>query len=160
MADVIQGINTPTTIGTDHPSIMDPDMEDISADHSLIPIPTITEAAVVEGTPHTLLPATAAACTTFQPMDDPMTPHTLIVAPLPTLSTSPADVTNTTPLTTASLTPTNPTPQCKDLSSEESSNAQDLQFPIHPTAPKWSLSRIPPSDSSSDSDSDSDHLNY
>ena len=49
--------NIPTPKGTDHtPLIMIPDMEDISADHSPTAIPTVTEAAVSEGTPHTPYP--------------------------------------------------------------------------------------------------------
>ena len=44
---------------------MAPDIGDISAGHSPAPIPTVTEAAVLEGTPHILLPATAAAHVTL-----------------------------------------------------------------------------------------------
>ena len=51
-ADLIQGINTPTTKGTDHTHIMVPDIRDISADHSPTTVPTVTEEAVLEGTSH------------------------------------------------------------------------------------------------------------
>ena len=61
MADLIQGINTSTTGGTDHTSIMVPDIGDISTGHSPALILTMTEAAVLEGTPHVLPPATIAA---------------------------------------------------------------------------------------------------
>ena len=65
IVDLIQGIETATTEGTDHTPIMIPDMGGISAGHSPTPIPTMTEAAVLEGIPHTLLPATAAVDTAF-----------------------------------------------------------------------------------------------
>ena len=52
---------------------MAPDIGDISAGHNPTTIPTMTEAAVLEGTPHAPLPATAAACITHQPMDAPIT---------------------------------------------------------------------------------------
>ena len=38
----------------------------------------MTEAAALEGTPHSLLPATAAAHANLQPMDVPVTPHAMI----------------------------------------------------------------------------------
>ena len=45
--DLIQGINIPTPKGTDHtPSIMVPDMGDISVGHSPAAVSTMTEAAV------------------------------------------------------------------------------------------------------------------
>ena len=60
--DLIQGINTPTPKGTDcTPPIIVPDMGDILAGHSPGTIPTTAEAAVLKGTPHTSLQATAAA---------------------------------------------------------------------------------------------------
>ena len=46
----------------------------ISAGYSPTPILTNKEAAVLEGTSHALLPATAAACTALQLMDAPVTP--------------------------------------------------------------------------------------
>ena len=82
---------------------------------------------------HTPLPATTAAHTTLQPMDTPVTPHTVIptgiVAPHPAFTTSPTGATHATPQTTAALTPATPTTQHKDLSPEKSSNAQDPQPP-------------------------------
>ena len=63
--ELIQGIDTPTTRGTDYTPIMVPDIGNISAGHSPTPIYTMTEAATLEGTPHTLLPATTAAHTTL-----------------------------------------------------------------------------------------------
>ena len=65
MADLIQGINTPTNRGTDHTPTMVPYIGDITADHSPIPIHTMTEAAALEGTPCTLLSVTAAANATL-----------------------------------------------------------------------------------------------
>ena len=64
MTDLIQGIDIPTPKGTDHtPFIMVPKMGDISAGHSPITVPTMTEAAVLEGTFYTPLSATVAAHT-------------------------------------------------------------------------------------------------
>ena len=76
--DLVQGINILTPKGTDHTLfIMVPGMGDISAGSSPISIPTMTEAAVSEGTSHAPHPATAAARTTLQPMDSPITTHTM-----------------------------------------------------------------------------------
>ena len=63
--DLVQGIDTPTTGGTDHTPIMVPDMGDSTADHSPAPICTMTEATTLEGMPFTLPPSTAAACATL-----------------------------------------------------------------------------------------------
>ena len=76
-AGPIQGINKFTTGGTGHTSIMVSDIGDISAGHSPTFIPTVTEVAVIEGTPHALL-ATAAAHAAPQVMDAPITPHVMI----------------------------------------------------------------------------------
>ena len=109
---------------------MVPDIHDITAYHSSTPINTVTEAAALEGTPHTLLPATAAAHATLQPMDSPITPHTVrptcIVTPIPTLIISP---TGTTLQTRISLTLAAPAMQHKNLSPEKSSNTQDTHPP-------------------------------
>ena len=109
--DLIQGINTPTTEGTDHTPIMVPDIGDISADHSPAAIPTVTETAVLEGTHHALLLATTANHTTLWIMDAPITPNAMvstgIVTPHPTLTTSPADVTPTTAQTRAGVAQAN-----------------------------------------------------
>ena len=117
MADLIQGINTPTTGGTDHTLIMVPDVEDSTADCSHAPIHTTTEVATSEGTHHALLPATAAACATPQLMDAPFTFHALrptgIETPHPTLTISLAGANHATPLTTASFAPADPTMQHK-----------------------------------------------
>ena len=52
--NLIQGINIPTSEGTDHTqNIMVSYMGDIVAGHSPITIPTMTEAADSEGTPQT-----------------------------------------------------------------------------------------------------------
>ena len=109
MADLIQDINTSTTRGTDHTPIMTPDVADISAGHSPAPIPTTTQAAVLEGTPCALLPATTAACATLQPMDASITPYAMIVTSHPTHATSPTGTTHTTPQTRVSLVPATPT---------------------------------------------------
>ena len=87
----------PTTRGTDHTPIMAPDIGDISSGHTPAPTPTVTEAAILEGTSHAPLPVTAAACATPQPMDTPITPHAMtpigIVAPCPALAISPTGTT-------------------------------------------------------------------
>ena len=70
--DLIQGINICTPKGTDHtPHIMVPEMGDISAGHSPTTIPSMTEAAVSEGTHHAPYPATAAAPVTLWLIDTP-----------------------------------------------------------------------------------------
>ena len=147
MADLIQGIDTSTLRGTYNTTIMAPDIRDISAGHSPTPIHTVTEAAVLEGTPHTPLPTTAAACATPQLMDVPVTPCAVIltgtVASHPALTTFPTDTTHPIPQTRASLASATPTAQYKDLSPEKSSNNPDAQHPINPTAPRLSPSRIP-----------------
>ena len=80
-------------------------------------------------------------------MDAPVIPHTMIpkgiVTPHPTLTTSPTSTTHATPWNRASLTPTTPTAQHKDLSPEKSSNAPDPQHPINATTLRLSSSRIP-----------------
>ena len=132
---LIQGIYAPTTKGTDHTPIMFPDIGDISADHSPAAIPTVTEAAVLKGTPCTLLPATAADHIALQLRDAPVTPYAVIptgiVAPHPTLIMSPADVTHATLQNGASLVPATPKqhPRCST--------------PIGPTIQKLSPCRIP-----------------
>ena len=67
----------------------------------------MTEAAILEGTPHDPLPATAAAHTTLQLMDAPIipcaVPPTGTVSPHPAHITSPKDVTHITPQTRGSL---------------------------------------------------------
>ena len=92
--DLTQGIETPTTRGTDHTPI-------ITADHSPAPIHTMIEATALEGTPHSLLPATTAAHTTLQLMDAPIIPHAMITtgiaAPHPSLTISPTGTTHATP---------------------------------------------------------------
>ena len=147
MADPIQSINIPATRGTDHTPIMAPDIGDFSAGYSPVPIPNATEAAGLEGTPHTLLPATTAAHITLQVMDAPVNPYAMIptgiVTPHPVLTTSPTDTTHTTPQTEVSLTPATPTTEYKDLKPEKSSNAPDPQHLINPTTPRLSPSRIP-----------------
>ena len=98
------------------------DKGDISAGHSPTHIPTTTEAATLEGTPHALLPATTAACAALQLMDAPISPTTVI-----------------------------PRNIDKDLSQGKSSNTQDTQPHINTTAKKDSPSDSS-SDSDSDSD--------
>ena len=88
MEDLILGIDTPTTRGTDHTPIMVPDVGDITADHSPTPVHTMTEATTLEGTPHTLLPATTATHTTLQPMEASTVITTGIVVPHPILTIS------------------------------------------------------------------------
>ena len=99
--DLIQGIDTSTTRGAYHIPIMVRDIGDISADHSPTLILTMTEATVLEGTAHTLLPATSATCTTPQPINAPITLCTMIppgmVTLYPTLATSPIGATHATP---------------------------------------------------------------
>ena len=113
--------HTPTPGGTDHTPIMVPDIEGITADHNPTPIHTVTEAAALEGTPHTLL-STTAASTALQLMDTPITPNAVIttdtVAPHPTLTISPTGATDTTPWTEATLTPAAPATEHKILNPE------------------------------------------
>ena len=87
MADLITGIITTTTRGTDHTPIMVTDIGDVIADHSPSHVHTMTEVAVLEETLHALLPATAAA----------------LVTPHPALTISPTGTTHTTPWTGAGL---------------------------------------------------------
>ena len=143
MADPIQGINIPATRGPDYTPIKAPDIGEIST--GLFPIPTATEAALLEGTPDTPILATTAVHTTHQLMDVPVSPYAMIpagiVTPHPVL-TSPTGTIQTTPKTGPSLTPATPTTQPKDLRAEKSSNAPDLQHLINPTAPRLPPSRI------------------
>ena len=131
--DLIEGINTSSTKGTDHTPIMVLDIGDISAGHSPAAIPTMTEAAVLEGTPHIPLPATAAVHAALWPIDTPITTHTMtptdIVTPHPTLTTSPTDVTHTTLQTRASLTPATPTAQYINLSPEKQTMSKPHNLP-------------------------------
>ena len=112
----IQGINTPTTRETDHTPIIG----DITADNSPVSILTMTEAAALAGTPLTLLSATTATCTTLQPMDAPVTPHSMVptgkVTPHPVITISPKGATDATPRTGASLTTAVPGTEHKILS--------------------------------------------
>ena len=123
--------------GTDcTPLIMVPDMGDISAGHSAATVPTMTEAAVLEGTPDAPLPATAAAHAALWLMDTPITTCTMtptgIVTPHPTLATSPTDVSHATTETGTSLAPATPTAQHRNLSPEKPNSAQDPQSSINP----------------------------
>ena len=133
MADLTQGIDTPTTGGTEHTLIMALGIGDISTGHSPTLIPTVTEAAILEGTPHALLPATTVAGATPQPVGTPVTPCTVmpsgIVSLHPALTTSPMGTTHTTPWTGTNLTLAAPATQHKNLSPGKSSNAQDPQLP-------------------------------
>ena len=129
-----QDTDIPTPKGTDHtPPIMVPDMGDISAGHSPAANPTVIEAAILEGTPHAPLPATAAALPAPEQMYTPITIHAMtptgIVTPHPTLATSPTYITHATPQTTASLAPATPTKQHRNLRQEKPKNAQDPQHP-------------------------------
>ena len=136
---------------------MVPDIGDITADHSPTPIQKLTEAVALEGTPHVSLPSTAAACTALQPMDAPITPHTVIPTGIVTHPT----------LTIHSC-------HSMDWSQSHSSSyhhaAQDSQpskIKQHPRLstphkshhPKTVTIQDSPSDSSLDSDSDSEPLN-
>ena len=102
----------------------------------------MTEVAVLEGTLHALLPATTATHATLQLLDAPIDPCT-ITTPHPTLTTFPTGTTHATPHTRASLIPATPTTEHKDTKPGRSSNTQDPQTPIDPTAPKLLPSRIP-----------------
>ena len=113
MEDFIQAINTPTTGGTDNTPIMVTAIGDMRADHSHTSICTTTEATMLEGTPHTLLPITTVGHAALQPMDVPVMITTGVVTANPTLFISPAGATHTTPWTRAALTPAAPTLQHK-----------------------------------------------
>ena len=138
MADLIQGIDTPTTGGTDHTPYLALDIGDISAGHSSTPILTAIEAAVLEDIPHALLPANTAACTALQPMVAPVTPNaetaTGIVTPHPTLTISAMGATHTTLQTRPCLTSATPSTQHRDPIPGKPNNTQDPQPPIIPTA--------------------------
>ena len=114
---------------------MVPDMVDISAGHSPTAIPTVAGVLVSKGTHHAPHPATAAACATLWPMDTLITTSTMthptgIVAPLPTLTTSPADITHATiPWTGAALIPATLTALHTKHSQENPTHIQDLQHP-------------------------------
>ena len=102
--NLIQDINIPTPEGTDHtPLITVPDTEDVSAGHSPTTIPKAKEAAVLEGMPQAPHPTSTAAHATLCPMETPITTCTVtptgLVTPHPMLTTSPADVPQTTPQT-------------------------------------------------------------
>ena len=114
--NLVQSIDTPTTRGTDHTPIMVTDIGDNTAGHSPIPIHTVTEAATLEDTPHAVLPAMTATCTTFQLMDAPTVIPTGIVTPHPTLTISPTTATHTSPWAKATLTPAAPAMQHRILS--------------------------------------------
>ena len=90
------------------------------SNHSPTPIHTTTEARALEGTPHSLLPATAAAHAALQPMDPPITPCATIttgtVTPHPTLPISPGGAAHTTSQTEGTLSPAAPTTQLQILS--------------------------------------------
>ena len=128
-ADLIQGIYTSTSGETDHTPITVPDIGDISAGHSPTLIPTMTEAAVLEGIPYcsssthhsSLSCPSADGCSCYPYAMIP----TDIVTLHPTLTTSPVGATHATPWTRASLTPATPATPHKDLSPRKSSNAQD-----------------------------------
>ena len=144
MADLTQGIDKPTTRGTDHTPIIAPDIGYISAGYSPTLIPTVTEAAVLVCTHNTPLAANHAAP---QPMDVLIILYAMIpsviVALHPTLTIPPVGATHATPWTIASLASAAPTMQHKDLIPGKSSNAQDPQLPINPTTLKLSPSRTP-----------------
>ena len=115
--DLLQGIDIPILEGTDHtPPTMLTDMGNISTSHNHTAVPTTTGAAAVsKDTHHAPHPATTVPCITLQPMDALITICTVthltgIVAPNPTLATSPTDITHgSTPQTGASITPATPT---------------------------------------------------
>ena len=124
--DLIQDIDIPTSEGTDHtPLIMVPDMGDISSGHSPAAIPTATEAAVSEGTPHSPHPATAAACAALWPVEASINTHTMTptttVTHHPTLTISPTDTTHAIQQTRAGLTQVAPTALHRKHSKEKPS---------------------------------------
>ena len=145
---------------TDHTPIMVPDIGDIWGDHSSTAIPTMTEAVVLEGTPYTPPPTTPAACISLQLIDTLITPHAMvsmgIVTPHPALTTSPTDVTHTTPLARASLTPATPTSQHRNLSPQKqivpkistpnkshlSKTVTIWHFPLDSSSDGWWVSKV------------------
>ena len=146
--DLIQGINIPTPKGKDRtPPIMVPDMRDISEGHSPATIPTATEIAVLEGTPHAPLPATTAAPAALWLIDAAITTCALkptgIVAPHPTLSIFLTDITHTTPQTASSLAPATPTAQHRNLNPKNLNDTLRPSTPINPTIQRLSPPRIP-----------------
>ena len=162
--DLIQSISIPTPKGTGHsPPIKIPDMGDISAGHSPAVIPTMTEAAVSEGTPHALHSATVAAHAALKLMDTTIT--TCTMTPTGIVTSHPVTChfscrchsCHSTDLSWSCSS--NSTTMHRKHSQEKPSNAQDLQPPINPTVPRLTI-QDSPSDSSSVSDSDSDPLNH
>ena len=162
--DLIQGINTPTTKGTDHTPIMVPDIGAISAGHTPFTIPITTEAAFLEGTPHVPLPATTAVHTPLQLMDAPITTCAItptgIVAPHPTLATYPTYVTHTTTQTGNGLISSTSHHTAQEPQARKAKQCPRPSTPHKPHHSKTVIIQDSPSDFSSDSDSDSDPLNY
>ena len=126
---------------------MVPYIGDISAGHSPTAITTMTEAPVLEGTPHPPLSATIATHTILWLMNAPVTTCAMtptgIVTNRPALATSPTDTTHTTEQTRAGLTPATSNAQHRNLSPEKPNNAQAPQPPINQTIQRLSPSRIP-----------------
>ena len=159
MANHTHGINTPITGWTGHTPIMAQDIGDISAGHSPVLIPTVTEAAVLKGTPCTLLPATTPVHASPSPW----------MLPLPLCCDS------CTPSHTCHFSCWCHSHHSTDWSQSQSSSSchatQGCQpkkvkqcprpsIPHKPHCPKTITILDSPSDSSSDSDSNSDPSNY
>ena len=148
---LIQGIDIPTLQGTDHtPLTMVTDMGDISTNHNHTAIPTMTGAAVSEGTHHAPHPDTAAACTALWPIDSPNAIYTVthpngIVTHHPTPTTSPIDITHATiPQSRAGPAPATSTTLTGNTANKDS-QAMPKTFnpPINLTIPRLLSSRTP-----------------
>ena len=131
MADLVCGIITTTTGGTDQNPIMVPDIGDITTVHSPASICAMTEVAVLEGTSRVFLPATSAAGATLQLMNAPITFHAT-VTPHPATATSPTGTTHATSWTRANIALATTATQHRDLNPRMSCRAQDPQLPKNP----------------------------
>ena len=125
--DLIQGINTPTTEGTDHIPIMIPDIGDIQQ----VTVPPSTHCNRSSSfRRHTSHSSSSHHSSFHCPSADGCShcPSCHNTNRLP----SPTDITHATSQTEASLPPATPTVQHRKFSPEKPNNAQDPQPPINP----------------------------
>ena len=158
-ADPVQGIITTTTGGIDNTPSMVPDIGDDTTDCSHTPIHAMTEVTVLEGTLHTLLPATATTQATLQLMDALITLHAIATPHPHTCHFSHRHHS------------CHPLDQSQSHSSNSHNTTQGYQYrkvkqfprpstPNKPNCPQTVTIQGSHSGSSSDSDNASDPLNY
>ena len=146
MADLVQGISTPTTRGTDHTHIMAPDVADVSAGHSLTSSNHNRSSSFRRHTSHSF---SSHHSSMHHPSVNGYSCHPShhytnrnSCAPSHTYHFSCRH--HSCHSTDWSLShSSNSTTQHKDLSPEKLSNAPDPQHPIYSIAPRLSPSRIP-----------------